>query len=69
MKREDQTVIRHEQPIKNEKPLQFARRPLSPFLDSFVKEITLLFSKLKSWLKTQRKREEEDLQKLEKLLK
>ena len=63
MKREDQTVIRYEQPIKNEKPLQFVRRPLPPFLDSFVKEITLLFSKLKSWLKTQRKLEEEDLQK------
>ena len=73
MKREDATVIQYEQPIKIEKPLQCL---CCSCIASFVKEITLPFSKVKSWLKKQNqfvnsqslKLEDEDVQKLEKLL-
>ena len=44
MKREDATVIQYEQPIKIEKPLQCLR---CSCIASFVKEITLPFSKVK----------------------
>ena len=53
MKREDQTVIQCKQPIKLEKPLQCLRCSL--IKSSVKKKIVLPFSKLKSWLKTQRK--------------
>ena len=51
MKREDATVIQYEQPIKIEKPLQCL---CCSCIASFVKEITLPFSKVKSWLKKQK---------------
>ena len=51
MKNENQTVIQDKQPIKVEEPLQCSRRL---FLASFDKEITVPFSKLKSWPKTQK---------------
>ena len=74
MKREDATVIQYEQPIKIEKPLQCFH--CSCIIASFVKEIMLPLLKLNSWLKKQQpiwksqspKLEDEDLQKLEKLL-
>ena len=50
MKREDATVVQYEQPIKMEKPLQCL---CCSCIASFVKEIMLPFSKLKSWLKKQ----------------
>ena len=51
MKKEDATVIQYEQPIKIEKPLQCLCCSCTA---SFVKEITLPFSKVKSWLKKQK---------------
>ena len=54
MAKENETVIQYKQPINIEKPLPCSRRN---FIASFVKEITLPFSKLKSWLKTQQKQQ------------
>ena len=50
MKREGQKIMRCKQPIKIEKLLHCSRH----FFASFVKEITLPFSKLKLWLKPEK---------------
>ena len=55
MKREDQTVIQCKQPIKIKKLLQCLHCSL--IKSSVKKKIMLPFSKLKSWLKTQRKQQ------------